>query len=661
MDIDNTLLQSLLREQGFKDFKPLQTDTSTDRNLYGYIKDDCFHVCNEHLAEVPIDTLPNISTAQCLLVYTNDNKYVIDQPKELNEGHACLPLLIDRNGHFLKHNIGYIYFYQSVDSFLQICHRPIDIPTLSLDTTYDPFKKELLIPDATAYGGHKTVSFYLLYEKHDYNGCTIPGIFLNGSYYPEYRYLFSSKEFHFIVRIDNESSEQILIAVSATGETIYESQFSALWFCDNGWIVIDFQEEDNKCILHKTFLRTQSTTKQSETLTYHGFRGCRPAEVEINCFGHNDILELITHLDYNSYSSDGGIIIISSNGKIIFEDFDVDCFYQSSHGLLFKSNGYTSCIMDTHGYRIAKESSDLQYVHHIVVFEHKILQPSRYNSKEIEAFPTFEDWYDNNLTVYEKLYGVLDTLNGEVLVPPVYSNISLMDGYVHNYDGFLQYSCIAIVSIDNYYKGNKSTHKGVYVNNNLVVPIGYTDITPVKSRIFASKLSNGENEEETLLIVTATNGKQGLYTADGNELLQTSYQSIRVFHGCIFADGKFLDKDKNILFDTEGYNCISLTCYESEGQFVFVDTVYGRIEIFDEKRQKEEEYHTMHSRFDFEKRCFVSTMPEENYEENDDYDYSQQDDYDYERDTYYALGGDDYDAFREDGGSIDDMMDSMGF
>lgn len=52
---------------------------------------------------------------------------------------------------------------------------------------------------------------------------------------------------------------------------------------------------------------------------------------------------------------------------------------------------------------------------------------------------------------------------------------------------------------------------------------------------------------------------------------------------------------------------------------------------------------------------------------NDDYedDYESQsyyeDDNDYERDTFYALGGDDYDQWKERGGNIDDMMDAMGF
>lgn len=34
---------------------------------------------------------------------------------------------------------------------------------------------------------------------------------------------------------------------------------------------------------------------------------------------------------------------------------------------------------------------------------------------------------------------------------------------------------------------------------------------------------------------------------------------------------------------------------------------------------------------------------------------------DYERDTFYALGGDDYEEWRNNGGNLDDMMDGMGY
>ena len=42
-------------------------------------------------------------------------------------------------------------------------------------------------------------------------------------------------------------------------------------------------------------------------------------------------------------------------------------------------------------------------------------------------------------------------------------------------------------------------------------------------------------------------------------------------------------------------------------------------------------------------------------------DDNPDDNYDYERDTYYALGGDDYDRWKENGGDLDVMMEGMGF
>ena len=41
--------------------------------------------------------------------------------------------------------------------------------------------------------------------------------------------------------------------------------------------------------------------------------------------------------------------------------------------------------------------------------------------------------------------------------------------------------------------------------------------------------------------------------------------------------------------------------------------------------------------------------------------YSSPDNWNYERDTYYALGGNDYDRWKEEGGDIDSMMDGLGY
>ena len=56
---------------------------------------------------------------------------------------------------------------------------------------------------------------------------------------------------------------------------------------------------------------------------------------------------------------------------------------------------------------------------------------------------------------------------------------------------------------------------------------------------------------------------------------------------------------------------------------------------------------------------------EEEEQEEEDYndrcnDYYELD-IDWEEETYYALGGSDYNEWRENGGNLDDMMDGMGF
>lgn len=58
---------------------------------------------------------------------------------------------------------------------------------------------------------------------------------------------------------------------------------------------------------------------------------------------------------------------------------------------------------------------------------------------------------------------------------------------------------------------------------------------------------------------------------------------------------------------------------------------------------------------------FYKDIDEEDDDDSYHHDYDYPDDTDYERDTYYALGGDNYDEWRNNGGNLDDMMDGMGY
>lgn len=56
------------------------------------------------------------------------------------------------------------------------------------------------------------------------------------------------------------------------------------------------------------------------------------------------------------------------------------------------------------------------------------------------------------------------------------------------------------------------------------------------------------------------------------------------------------------------------------------------------------------------------SMYDEDFEEDYEQEYyDPNEDIDWERETYYALGGDDYDEFKENGGDLDCMMEGMGF
>lgn len=158
--------------------------------------------------------------------------------------------------------------------------------------------------------------------------------------------------------------------------------------------------------------------------------------------------------------------------------------------------------------------------------------------------------------------------------------------------------------------------------------------------------------------ITEKNQKLGLINRNGIQVVPCEYEQIyRCFENPALFIVKAIDswgainKKGEIIIpiDFEGYNS-NLSDYEKEEFNADFKLWKG-----------EESYY-----YDKEGELICSINTEENYKQQRRYesihsDFDYDDNYDYERDTYYALGGDDYDSFRENGGSIDDMMDGMGF
>lgn len=137
----------------------------------------------------------------------------------------------------------------------------------------------------------------------------------------------------------------------------------------------------------------------------------------------------------------------------------------------------------------------------------------------------------------------------------------------------------------------------------------------------------------------------------------------------IFCDGNctlclFVKSEHKGSYNPGNYICIELM---SSGDFKYIPLCHFSEEYIElNYNQKIKEGHYICCGdyfFDIDDSMLLSQ--EDIIEEADDntkYDY---DDIDWDRETYYALGGDDYDAIKRNGGNIesiiDDMMDEMGF
>ena len=132
------------------------------------------------------------------------------------------------------------------------------------------------------------------------------------------------------------------------------------------------------------------------------------------------------------------------------------------------------------------------------------------------------------------------------------------------------------------------------------------------------------------------------------------------------SDGIYYDKDGKQLLNANEYDYIKyspdLNCWvfknNSNDDFVFI-SIFRSVLLGTKRNEDGNIVLGKDAVFDVTNEEFIVEESEDEQYGMDDYDYS--DDVDYERETYYALGGDDYDEFKRVGGTIDDMMDGMGF
>lgn len=192
-------------------------------------------------------------------------------------------------------------------------------------------------------------------------------------------------------------------------------------------------------------------------------------------------------------------------------------------------------------------------------------------------------------------------------------------------------------------------------------------VTNFYNKINVFHTSEALNSECHLFIVENSENMLGVHDDKDKEILPNLYKEITIYPSCLKLDNCFTDINGKVLFEISNeHRLISeKKTHAKECCFVFsspkgitIVEIYNHETFVNSYNHDDypEEFVFFDWSFDFESLEF-ERLPEEDNQRYDDYP----DDTDYERDTFYALGGDDYDEWKNNGGNIDDMMDGMGY
>lgn len=319
------------------------------------------------------------------------------------------------------------------------------------------------------------------------------------------------------------------------------------------------------------------------------------------------------------------------------------------------------------------------------------------------------------------LKGVINTRTHSLIIPFRYKNLELFDagdyfyaiigeeftdksgakaiqyGLLHNNVLLLPCNNVEIKSLsENLFVWKEGKKYGLICNGKKCTDCIYDNISEEKSigrrKIRDKYLHDTYNYIKYSYAILQTDNKKGVFVPNWDILIPATYTEIKAFveERAILADGKLfkikertliLDKDLsdfdyigglrgNHLFRRIGGDINDIDNYIC---FYLPDEDWMEEGVWDVEEDDEIEADREHILWSNYRpvlalgdgTVFYSVKEERFFDDINDLasypDYYPDDDYDYERDTYYALGGDDYDQWKENGGDLDGMMEGMGF
>lgn len=748
----NNVFNSLLKAQGITGLHHFRNQNLSQGNFFAYVKYNNFYICNEQMENISLDII-NKERYQtiCIVLNTKDNDdfyYFISS--SINDEEKRLPnFIIDNKGKILKENV---FCYQIVTTWLQTAYKTMNFDVLG--HAYNVNENQIILP-SDAISNYATRNTYIS-----------KGIFINGSFMENASFIFSYKNVYFIV------DENKLFVFSENGTDLFNYDHKN---CGCIWI-----NKNNAILFAQNYDCNELTNNPIKTDFGFPFIICESRwadKISTICSTNEDLIigtrdnwsNLIDHVYF--FSSSGSILWDSHNCGFYAI---LICNIKYSNSLIFiKYKDELNVIYDKKGHEI---SSSYSHFNKYMVLENHLSIPVPFNKTETDVAPDFQ-----------KLYGVLNTETGGVLIPPIYTKVSIRETKKH---------LESIVTVTNFYNGIEKKYQGLYINETIVIPIGYDQISFIKfhsiydndydapyilferngkkglvyengtiivdgcdsikllarkkikselptyavatkkkkialiykdtlvsdfildeaeglfpstydtdkdedyargewakawkngkaalwfcgkqvsnfykdiKRVESTLFSNSSSTQDNILfLITNDNNLKGIHNSKDKVLLPCKYRELQLFYNFYYADGKYIDKNGTVFFNSDSYEYIDKApyhidswseysfCYGTKNELLFIETWDDSHKITKFKRhdKKDHTYEFGEFEFNFEKEIFEE-KPDDNF-------YYQEcpDEYDYERDTYYALGGSDYENFKNSGGSLDDMMDGLGY
>lgn len=724
MNISSSLISNILKEKGCLDFRPFsygEKEVYCYRTKIDSINE--FHFCDSNLNELTRDDL-GISSDVIFILGVGEEYKILEEGCEIKE-NLCPPanycFLVDSNNiiqHFfvkgyVKLNANYYVLEPSLNRIDTIQESGILKPNCdngkhmvaynaNKDFVFhhDEYQRAHYYSYYWSYKSYHILSnvdggYLVINDAKEYSLPSFPSLWISDSEVNSIVYLSDEAGKFFLNIIDVNSDETNKIQFSPIKPRCYHYEQGDYvippysegfqFYAHNNIICVVMQTEGDYDTIDSTILIAD---KNKWYYYYYGDFGRNRTFVSIN----NGIITLSEK--YNI--TDCGF---SYSTKKVYLDMDFAILGETD-------NNYHKYIIISRSFRrIADHTTAIvdneQYTLKGILLCHNMtmIVPIRYEYVEIiDEYAIIGNEYNISGERYLQ-YGLLRLTDLALNIPIQYCSLKVADN-----------TAAWIVGLFRGKGKNKRMYFGLFYNSELVTEIKYDEIVPLcykgclryKSKKKYGLFYEGKNylppryesiSSQDGYLVLNKNNKNGVLSIPKNFMSPIKYDNVKliadenIFIGdnnlYLFTDGKklkcivegngrllyltsklgyhlFISKDSTDKYNTSNYECHKLDSL-GHNHIVDIKREYGPI------RDKYGNLCNLRSG-DY----FSIDGGNIFYEVNENIlsergwilapdDYGSDDNWNYERDTYYALGGSDYDRWKDEGGDLDSMMDRMGY